>query len=98
MRFTDLREEAYNLMKARGSAVDAGIMLGRWMETSPILRDVHYIEMLTPIGPWKKGEDCPSLHLLIAPSQRCQCLFATIPILYMRIIRRISLSRYPVLR
>ena len=54
--FIDLQEEAYNLMKARGSSVDAGIMPGRWMETCPVLCDIQYIELLTPIGPWKKGE------------------------------------------
>ncbi|EJD02285.1 uncharacterized protein FOMMEDRAFT_141383 [Fomitiporia mediterranea MF3/22] len=47
--------EAYNLMKKRGSYVDAGIMLGRWMESCPDLTDVQYRELWTPIGPWKKG-------------------------------------------
>ncbi|KAL5532760.1 hypothetical protein ACEPAF_4534 [Sanghuangporus sanghuang] len=47
--------EAYNLMKSRGSAIDAGRFLGRWMESCPMLREVQYREILTPIGPWKKG-------------------------------------------
>ncbi|KAL5529605.1 hypothetical protein ACEPAG_5590 [Sanghuangporus baumii] len=47
--------EAYNLMKSRGSSLDAGRFLGRWMESCPILREVQYREILTPIGPWKKG-------------------------------------------
>ncbi|KAI5123372.1 hypothetical protein M0805_001793 [Coniferiporia weirii] len=47
--------EAYNLMKGRGSYVDAGLMLERWMQSCPDLTDVHSQEMWTPIGPWKRG-------------------------------------------
>ncbi|THH11984.1 hypothetical protein EW145_g276 [Phellinidium pouzarii] len=47
--------EAYNLMKGRGSYVDAGLMLERWMLSCPDLTDVHSRELLTPVGPWKKG-------------------------------------------
>ena len=43
-------------MKGRGSYVDAGIMLERWMLRCPDLTDVHMHELLTPIGPWKTGE------------------------------------------
>lgn len=42
-------------MKSRGSYVDAGIMLERWMQGCPDLTDVHLRELLTPIGPWKTG-------------------------------------------
>ena len=42
-------------MKGRGSYVDAGLMIERWMRDCPDLTDVHLRELLTPIGPWKRG-------------------------------------------
>lgn len=48
--------EAYNTMKARGSSVDAGIMLERWMSAVPDLLDVKYDVKWIPIGPWDRGE------------------------------------------
>jgi hypothetical protein len=59
MHLRFLWAEAYNLMKARGSVVDAGMMLKRWMDSSPELDNVQYQEVWTPIGPWLKG----SAHL-----------------------------------
>lgn len=47
-------------MKARGSFVDAGMMLERWFTGCPDLEDVHYGEMYTPIGPWLKGMADPN--------------------------------------
>ncbi|KAH8116984.1 S-adenosyl-L-methionine-dependent methyltransferase [Phellopilus nigrolimitatus] len=47
--------EAYNLMKARGSYVDAGMMLERWMLSCRDLTDVQSREIWTPVGPWKTG-------------------------------------------
>lgn len=57
--------EAYNLMKSRGSYVDAGLFLGEWMKTSPDLADVQYHEILTPIGPWKRGEIASTTERLL---------------------------------
>ena len=58
MRTTGLcPTEAWNLMKARGSFVDGGMMFERWMKDCPLLEDVHYKEIYTPIGPWVKGAD-----------------------------------------
>lgn len=42
-------------MKQRGSSVDAGTLLNRYIHTTPELTDTHYQEVLVPIGPWKKG-------------------------------------------
>ena len=50
-----LDAEAYNSMKTRGSAVDSGIMLQRWMEESPDLAFVKYDTKWIPIGPWETG-------------------------------------------
>lgn len=42
-------------MKARGSAVDAGIMLERWMNECPDLGPVKYDTKWIPMGPWQTG-------------------------------------------
>ena len=52
-------------MKSRGSYVDAGIMLERWMQGCPDLTDVHLRELLTPIGPWKTGMYAISFIILL---------------------------------
>ena len=48
--------EAYNFMKLRGSNVDAGIMLERWMHETPGLEEVGGITHYIPIGPWDTCE------------------------------------------
>lgn len=47
--------EAYNAMKARGSSMDAGVMLERYMLRCPEITDVRVQDVLVPIGPWEKG-------------------------------------------
>ncbi|KAI5118738.1 hypothetical protein M0805_000067 [Coniferiporia weirii] len=47
--------EAYNTMKARGSQVDAAIMLERRMHACTYLEDVKYDVKWIPIGPWQTG-------------------------------------------
>jgi len=47
--------EAYNTMKARGSHVDAGIMLERWMRNCRDLDQVGYRTLNIPLGPWEQG-------------------------------------------
>ncbi|KLO18675.1 S-adenosyl-L-methionine-dependent methyltransferase [Schizopora paradoxa] len=47
--------EAYNTMKSRGSALDAGVMLERWMNAEPEITDVKYDVKWIPIGPWDRG-------------------------------------------
>ena len=42
-------------MKSRGSNIDGGLFLGRWMEQCAHLTDVHYKELYTPVGPWLTG-------------------------------------------
>lgn len=59
-------------MKSRGSYVDAGLMLERWMQGCPDLTDVNLRELLTPIGPWKTGMQpyssyCAVLSLFVLP-------------------------------
>ena len=43
-------------MKLRGSNVDAGIMLERWMHETPGLEEVGGITHYIPIGPWDTCE------------------------------------------
>lgn len=55
-------KEAYNSMKTRGSAVDAGIMLKRWMDECPDLGHVKYETKWIPLGPWESGVSVQSTH------------------------------------
>lgn len=50
-----INSEAYNTMKSRGSALDAGVMLERWMNAEPDITDVKYDVKWIPIGPWDRG-------------------------------------------
>ena len=49
--------EAYNTMKFRGSAVDAGRFLLQWVEAQPELKEPEGLKLFTPIGPWLKCDD-----------------------------------------
>ena len=52
--------EAYNAMKARGSSMDAGVVLERYMKRCPEISDVKVQDVLIPIGPWEKGKKTPA--------------------------------------
>ena len=54
-KFLTTTAEAYNSMKARGSALDSGIMLDRWMSDCPDLGPTKYDTKWIPLGPWEKG-------------------------------------------
>jgi len=58
--------EAYNTMKARGSAVDAGIMLERWMNECPDLGPVKYDTKWIPLGPWQSCSNDEETRIQIA--------------------------------
>jgi len=57
--------EAYNAMKSRGSALDAGVMLERWMNAEPDVFDVKYDVKWIPIGPWDRGSTPEETRQLI---------------------------------
>ena len=48
--------EAYNAMKARGSSMDAGVMLERYLQRCPEITNAKVQDVLIPIGPWEKGK------------------------------------------
>lgn len=50
-------------MKSRGSALDAGVMLERWMNAEPNIVDVKYDVKWIPIGPWDRGKFGLSAYL-----------------------------------
>ncbi|KAG8952414.1 hypothetical protein FRC00_006764, partial [Tulasnella sp. 408] len=45
--------ETYSTFKTTGSAVDAGIMLERWLKDCEAFENVQGAKVHTPIGPWK---------------------------------------------
>ena len=51
-------------MKARGSQLDAGITLKRWMSENEYFEDCEDAVVYTPIGLWKQGKVFRAWHLL----------------------------------
>lgn len=51
-----LGAETYNTVKARGSAVDAGLLMLGWVEAHPQLQDPKGSKFFAPIGPWQTAE------------------------------------------
>jgi len=49
--------EAYNCLKPRGSAIDAGRFLLTWLQQNDELENEEGRKIFTPIGPWLKGDD-----------------------------------------
>lgn len=52
IKFTSTTE-TYNTFKTGGSAMDAGIMLERWLKDCEAFENVQGAKVHTPIGPWK---------------------------------------------
>jgi len=53
-------------MKTRGSAVDAGIMLERWMNECPDLGPVKFDTKWIPLGPWESGANEEETRIKVA--------------------------------
>ncbi|KIO31010.1 hypothetical protein M407DRAFT_19892 [Tulasnella calospora MUT 4182] len=53
--------ETYNTFKTAGSAMDAGIMLERWLKDCEAFENVQGAKVHTPIGPWKTSPN-PQEH------------------------------------
>src|ERR1700744_6503514 len=47
--------EAYNVMKKRGSSMDAGHLLHTYLSNNPSFENVGYQSVHCPVGPWKRG-------------------------------------------
>ncbi|KAG8932588.1 hypothetical protein FRC01_013083 [Tulasnella sp. 417] len=58
--------ETYNTFKTAGSAMDAGIMLERWLKDCEAFESVHGAKVHTPIGPWKTSPN---------PQERAKLLY-----------------------
>lgn len=53
--------ETYNTFKTAGSAMDAGIMLERWLKDTEAFENVQGAKVHNPIGPWKTSSN-PQEH------------------------------------
>jgi len=56
--------EAYNVMKKRGSSMDAGHSLHTYLSRNPTFEHIGYQHVLCPVGPWKEGESVEETHQL----------------------------------
>lgn len=58
--------EAYNILKEKGIAVDAGIQLGYFLNKCPVFEGIELRQVYTPVGMWATCEwfTCFSLRFV----------------------------------